>query len=441
MVAARMTEEAPSEFAGVRVRALEARLAERERELERARLHDPITGLPNRAGLERALTEALRVASQLGVLLIDLDQFQRVNRALGHGAGDIVLRELAAVFLRALGPRAVLGRVGGDVFLALVPADEADRLAEAARLGVAETTLALADAPLRLSATVAVCVVTAATPSLDEVVSLAFRVVEQGKSLGRNRVVHDDLARGGGPALTQIVAELRRGQGFRAVAQPLVSLAQGEVLGYEILARSTVEHFEQPGDFFRASKEANILTLVDHRCLRTSLAASRALPRRHEIHVNLFPSTLLAVPTDELLRAFPSERPFSSYCVELAEEQIIGDPSYLLGRLGILRAHGIKFAIDDVGFGRTCLENLVVLAPDVVKIDRRVVTGAAQSRERRAVLERMLRVAFSLECEVVVEGVETEEDRAFAEGLGVGVGQGFLWGRPQGLERWALGAP
>ncbi|HKX46633.1 MAG TPA: EAL domain-containing protein, partial [Planctomycetota bacterium] len=223
---------------------------------------------------------------------------------------------------------------------------------------------------------------------------------------------------------------LRSGAGLRSVRHGIQRLAGDHVVGYEFLARSSVEPFGLPVDFFRLAFESNVLTLVDHHCFRLALEASRGLAPDLSAHLNVFPSTLIDVPTAHLIESFPTERPAETYCVEISEQQIIGDPSYLVGPVCALRRHGVRIAVDDVGFGRSCLESLVLLEPDVVKIDRRCVQGVARDPDQRRSLERLLKVSDTLDAKVVAEGVESREDKGVLEDLGVELGQGYLWGHP-----------
>ena len=95
-----------------------------------------------------------------------------------------------------------------------------------------------------------------------------------------------------------------------------------------------------------------------------------------------------------------------------------------------LRSAGLMIAIDDVGFGSSCLESLVLLAPDIMKIDKRVVIGIDLDRDRVEQLRRYLRIATSLGCTVVAEGIETARELEVVRGLGIEYGQGYLWGKP-----------
>jgi EAL domain-containing protein (putative c-di-GMP-specific phosphodiesterase class I) len=230
--------------------------------------------------------------------------------------------------------------------------------------------------------------------------------------------------------LRGVVDALRRPDSFRAVKQAILSLADEAVVGWEFLSRGPAGSFEMPGDFLRVALERNILTLVDLNCLRSCLQAARGLPDDMLRHVNLFPSTLLDMPQERLVELFPSDRGRNRFCVEVSEQQFIGDPACLRAPVRALKDAGIRVAIDDVGYGRSSLESLILLEPDVVKIDQKVVKGAARDQVQERSLRRLVALVRAVGCELVAEGIESREDLDLLRALGVPHGQGFLWGEP-----------
>ena len=114
-------------------------------------------------------------------------------------------------------------------------------------------------------------------------------------------------------------------------------------------------------------------------------------------------------------------------CIELNEQQLTEHPAQLGLALKALQAKGVTLAIDDVGFGKTCLENLLHLSPQFIKIDKGILHKEPQAPR---LLERLVRIAHILEAEVVVEGVENQHMLDQARDCGARFAQGFLWGRP-----------
>ncbi len=199
--------------------------------------------------------------------------------------------------------------------------------------------------------------------------------------------------------------------------------------GREYFGRFSGDDYLMPDDFFRIAREAKILTVVDRACLKVCVEASLRHPKV-QAHMNLFPSTLMDISPDQLIREFSNAGDISRYCIEISEQQVICDPSHLVGTIRALRNAGVSIAIDDVGFGRSCLESLILLEPDVVKIDKRWIHGIHQDPDRQRLLKRLIHIIESCESQAVAEGIETEGERQLLLDFGVRIGQGYLFGRP-----------
>lgn len=409
--------------------------------LERLTLLDPLTDVMNRRGLQQALSREIqnlqRNVGEVAVLLVDIDDFKALNERLGHAVGDVALKEIARRLQAAIRAVDYVGRLGGDEFMLLLPeADAAEvmRIAERVRLTLATTIIQHSSGSITLTACVAVVMLTVETPSIDELLSRMHELLARSKREGKNRVAFDskhfDDTERRRRAQADMCTNLSRGKHLQIVKQPIMRLSDESPVGYEFLSRYSNAVFEMPDNFFRICSERNILTAVDHFCLRRAVAAAAELPPYVRFHLNVFPTTLLSVPVHHLLETFPAPLPRGTFCLEISEQQIIGDPSYLIEPVRALRAAGLLIAIDDVGFGSSCLESLVLLEPDVLKIDKRCVIGIAGQPERAAHLRRYLEVARTLAAEIVAEGVETAEDLAVLRDLGVELAQGFYWGRP-----------
>jgi len=408
--------------------------------LEKLTLLDPLTELLNRRGLQQALTREVqrieRESTKTLVMLIDVDDFKRVNDTLGHAVGDIALKEIAHRLRGCVRGVDYVCRVGGDEFLLLLPNSnplEVVRIAERARVSIATMIIQHSTGTLRLTASVGAMTLHPDTPSIDELLSKAHQLLRRSKDGGKNRVAcengeFDETD----PRLRQhdIYANLAQGKNLVTVKQPIFRLTDESPVAYEFLSRYSNGLFEMPDVFFRVCSERNILTLVDHHCLRRAVRAASALPGYARFHVNLFPSTMIAIPPEHLLASFPQPLPPDTFCVEISEQQIIGDPSYLLEPVRALRNAGILIAIDDVGYGNSCLESLILLESDIIKIDKRCITGLAHDRARIDSLRRYVSLGRTLNCETIAEGIETREDVEILRDLGVEYGQGFLWGRP-----------
>jgi len=229
----------------------------------------------------------------------------------------------------------------------------------------------------------------------------------------------------------EMVSALLRGNVLEVSSQPIVNLTDGRIVSREMLIRGPEGPLRRPDDLFSFCQENDITTAVDLRCLKLCAAAAGRLGASGHFHVNIMPATLLQTDAEELIRVLNPNGDDGHCCLEISEQQLLGDPSVLVPRVQAMQAAGVRIAIDDVGFGNSCLEGLIMLRPQVMKIDKRLIQGLAADRELRQALRRLLKVADVLGAEVVAEGIEEPDDYQVLLELGVSYGQGYLFGRPE----------
>jgi len=411
------------------------RIKELNEHLEKLSFLDPLTQLLNRRGLQRMLSRELEISDReganLSVILLDLDNFKPINDTFGHAVGDIVLQELSKVLKRTVRGTDYVSRIGGDEFIILLPNTrlaEGIHFSERIRLAISQTTVVVAGGEtVKVTASLGVMSVNKRTASIDSLLEETHAALSKSKRSGKNRV---SAGEGWEPRSDNVVDMLRAGGCFRSVKQPILDLVTEKTIGYEFLTRTNIVGFERPNDFFNFSMENNILSMVDQRCLEIALAAARGVAPGSEKHVNLFPSTMAELQPKQFSGLFPPVSLCGAYCVEISEQQILGDPSYLVPVVQELKKRKIGVAIDDVGFGRSCLESLILLQPDVIKIDKRLVINISHDKSQKEMLRRLLAVVESLKTKIIVEGIETREDLETLKELGIPYGQGFLWGQP-----------
>ncbi len=348
---------------------------------------DPMTGVLNRRGFAEALAgesdRARRHASPLAAILIDCDHFKAVNERFGHAVGDQALANLSRRLAEVLRPSDRIARAGGDEFLVLLPDTrgvEAALVADRLRVAASSEQVLAEGIAVHLTVSLAVTPVDVDNAGIEDILKDARAALTESKTRGKNRTT---LAAGAADApaarVGDIAAVLRATDGIRVARQPIRHLADGSLVGHEFLSRGPAGPLEMPKDLFRRAGEDGLLSALDLRCLRACINAAADRPGWR--HANLYPSTLIETPADELLRLFPDRAPDETYCIELSEQQLLGATSALREATGALRRSGLRFAIDDVGFGRTSLEHLVLIEPEVVR-DRPQVGGRHRPRSR-----------------------------------------------------------
>lgn len=416
-------------------------------ELDRVATIDPLTQVLNRRGLERILiteqSRAQREAFSVAAILVDCDDFKHFNDEFGHTVGDEVLKEVARRLCATLRAGDSIGRIGGDEFLVILPrirTAEAQMLAERIRLAVCSTPIVLSPSPLIATVSLGVAGLGEACRCISGAVREATAALKAGKAGGKNRVaVHED---GGsvdiGAEKDRVLDGLLKGIGLSVHWQPILRLSDNRIIAYEALSRGPSGPFEAPLELLRLAASNDALTAVDLRCLRACVESSCRAGLTGRVHVNILPSTLAEVPIDVILRLLSHGDCGIDFCLELSEQQFVGHSDVVEARVRALIEAGVKVAIDDVGTGRGTLDSVIIHEPQFAKIDRDLVSGSADNRGRRRVLERMIRLLRALGSEIIAEGVESESDRAMLQDLGVVFAQGNFLGVPYDLARVGL---
>jgi len=426
--------------------ALRQQLANTRQSLERLSLVDLLTKLPNRRAMEQSMLREIkkcrRTGTDLLMLLIGLDNFKRINGSMSHRVGDIVLKKAAERIQSAIRDSDELGRVGNDEFIVLLPdtrVAEGMVIAERVRLSISQDAVKVVGNTVQVTASIGLTSIAPDTMSIAEAMSKAQVPLTLSKSQGKNRVAcvlepngsELDMASADSEDL---VRTLLYDDVLNVAAQPIHDIVAGVVSSHELLIRGPKGPLESPVELFRFSVEQDILTALDLRCLRKCVAMARFIPDSERFHLNIMPSTLLETPASELVALLANHDRPERFCLEISEQQLLGDPSCLAPNVQELQKAGLQVAIDDVGFGHSCLEGLILLRPEIMKVDKKMINGISEDPGMQQLLRRLLRVADVLETTVVVEGVETAEDLEIIRDMGVVYVQGYYLGRPQPVE-------
>ena len=229
----------------------------------------------------------------------------------------------------------------------------------------------------------------------------------------------------------QALSEALAPGGIHSVFQPIVELDTGRVVAYEALARGPRGPLERPDLMFAAARSAGRLAELDEACRTAAFrgAVEHGLLTPLTVFVNVEPEVLDSAPLDDLLAIAESAPGELRVVLEITERALAARPAELLRTVERVRAIGWGVAVDDVGADSMSLAFLPLLAPDVIKLDLRLV----QERPGPAIAEIMNAVNAHAErtgAVVLAEGIETEEHLATARALGATLGQGWYFGRP-----------
>ncbi len=423
-----------------------ARLYQR---LEYQAYHDALTALPNRQLFERRLQSCIAAAKMQdrrpAVLYLDLDRFKRINDTLGHRSGDLFLKQVALRLSAALGPGAMLARIGGDEFTVLIerPASRADveQLASA-MLAALRVPMQIEGRQLFASASIGAAFFPEDGETPSTLQKHADVAMYRAKSAGRNRIEYFSAEMESAHALSigieQLIHRSLEEQRFELQYQPLVTL-DGEVRSFEALLR--VRDFDgafvSPAELVPVAEETGLIVpigswVLQETCRQIRRWSSEGLePRRISINVS---AVQIARRTfaDEVAATLAETRVEPRFLeVELTETAIMSNLTEAKRQMHKLRLLGVRIAVDDFGTGCSSLAYLQNLPVDCLKIDPYFIHAITGTAGGLPMVHAIFALARNLGLQVVAEGVETHSQWLALQNSSCDYLQGYLFSRPK----------
>jgi diguanylate cyclase (GGDEF)-like protein len=411
--------------------------------------HDDLTGLANRHHFEICLHEALEAngptPASAALLFIDVDRFKQVNDTFGHRIGDLVLRAVGQRLCHYVRASDVVARLSGDEFAIILRQLSDERAAEAVAagiLGACATPLPIEDHEIVMSCSIglAIAPIDATTPS--ELMRAADAAVYHAKQVRNtfHRYTRDQTHPHPAPALsfTSLRQIISRGE-LAVHYQPQVDLATGAICGVEALLRSDrPEGAALPTDeIIRLAEDSGLIIAISEWVIRTAMAdvlrwSDIAASDRLHLAVNISAVQVGAGGLIAMLDRLSSEMAFDTdrLELELTESAAMQQSNSTQATLEALRERGYLLAVDDFGTGYSSLSRLERLPVDILKIDRRFVSGLGTRGRRGAIAKAIVALGRSLRLRVVGEGIETATQLRHLRKAGCHTGQGYYLGVP-----------
>lgn len=444
------------ESGGERIQAIFRDVTDRRRLEENLRyraLHDPLTGLANRAlfrnRLARALARANRRSEPVGLLLLDISRFKQINDSLGHTSGDHILEEVGRRLREHVRAEDTAARFGGDEFAVIlglveepgsVP-DVIDRL-----LAVLRRPYATDGGEIEIDFNVGAAVHcscdaprTVETGRPDDLVRCAdLALIRAKRKSGEFVHLYHPEKDGRGEDQLQREQDLRRGvqeREFEVFFQPVMELATGRIWGCEALARwrHPDRGLVSPAEFIPLAEETDIIHELGEQICKKAFRHATGWSDRMGDDA---PFLLMNVSG----RQFEADRFARSLdrCFEetgLSPDRVFAEVTESVitraaNRVRQLRQYGLGVLIDDFGTGYSSFHYLRDLEVDGLKIDMSFVQGLAEPGNSSAIVQTIITLGRQLEILTVAEGVEVEEQRRELEAMEPDLAQGYVYARP-----------
>jgi len=443
----------------LRTAALEDEIKQRkqvEEQLKYAASHDSLTKLPNRAVFIDLLAHAIAYRKRhkefkFAVLFLDLDRFKVVNDSLGHHAGDLLLQIIAKELCTAVRDMDTVARLGGDEFVILVEdlraddevIDIAERITE-----LLTTPFTIDNQPVFIGTSIGILYSDDRYDNANTMLRDADTAMYHAKYNGKGRYevfdasMHDKVQNS-----LMLEADLREAielEEFEPFFQPIINLTNGQVAGFEALARwqSHKRGFEYPDNFIPLAEETNLVMAIDLQILEKSCRQLKHWQKklnRDDLYVscNLFCqhffSNTLPDDINKILKNVGIEA--KHIRVELTERALLEHTEIVLKNMEGLKKLGIKILLDDFGTGYSSLSYLHRFPIDVLKIDRSFINNIHDSASHRAIVKTIIDLASNLKMATVGEGIENEDDAQRLKKMDCGYGQGYFFAKPMSSEQ------
>jgi EAL domain-containing protein (putative c-di-GMP-specific phosphodiesterase class I) len=216
------------------------------------------------------------------------------------------------------------------------------------------------------------------------------------------------------------------GDGLQVVFQPIVRLTDRAVVGYEGLSRFDGRPTRSPDRWFEEAAEVGLLVSLELAAVRAAMERLHALPGDAYFSINLSPATAASSAFEETLTVMAASR----IVLEITEHAVVEDYGALNASLRKFRDLGVRLAIDDAGAGFASLRHILLLRPDVIKLDISLTRDIDKDDSRRSLARALISFATDVGADIVAEGIETGPELEALLDLGVLFGQGFYTGRP-----------
>lgn len=417
-----------------------------EKELELLAYYDSLTGLPNRNlfidDVKRAITQAKRTESLLGVLFIDLDRFKNINDSYGHHIGDELLKSVALRLKEVLRDSDIISRNGGDEFSVLI-----ENMKDALEPFIVSKKIVkclnekfiIKHHNVHIGASVGISMYPLDGKNALELIDMADTAMYESKKLGRNNFQFYSSAMSNKISdrlkLENALRDALNNNEFYLVYQPQVDIESNKTIGLEALLRwnSPVFGVVPPSKFINILEDTGLIYSVGEWVILEVINFIKS-GNTHGIKVSINLSVLQCGVSNysRKIKSFIDKSEIEPSLVEfeITETLLINDFNQTEIFLSDISDLGCTIALDDFGTGYTSFSYITKLPIDVIKIDKSLVSDVQNKKELHNIILAIATMSNSLGIDNVYEGVETQEELEIIKQIGGTIIQGYLFSKP-----------
>lgn len=417
-----------------------------EQQIHRLANTDHLTGLPNRAALDRHLSAMIAQGrlreANFSLGFIDLDNFKLINDSLGHGTGDALLQAIAQKLTEITGPDGYVARLGGDEFVVILHghADIENRMQVICQN--LRKPFSINGVALQVTCSAGLSQYPVDGKTIDELCAKADMAMYQAKAAGRNgvKLFSHQMAATVNEKLTRTAA-LRNAIGADQLVlhfQPQYELATGKITGVEALVRwHHPDHgLLSPAEFIPLAEETGLIgelgeIVLAKACAQAKLWQSEGFaPFRMGVNVSArqFEDPRFASTVAQILSATDLDPGWLE--IEITESMVMRDDESSILHMKELALLGVSIALDDFGTGYSSLSSLKRFPITRLKIDRSFVVDLPNDAESAAITSAIVAMASQMGLRTIAEGVEYEAQARFLQQSGCGEAQGYHFCKP-----------
>ena len=422
-----------------------------EQNLRHAATHDPLTNLPNRLLLldriKQSLSAAERHNNLLAVALIDIDDFQSINNALGQHIGDTVLQTVAQRLTNSLRVNDTIARLGGDEFVVSLPDINSNlNLFQIAQkmLGTMALPITVEGHELHLTASIGIALYPEHGKDAETLIRNADMAMRSAKRLGRNRhQMYTEQMSEQVQQQVQMDDEMWRAyenNEFVLHYQPIIDLKSGSIVGAEALLRWPNAHgtWHSPAELIPMSEQCGLIVPLSEWILSEACSQLQAWQEGGSelneltMAVNLSPRYFATAGLATMIAGLVEQAEINPgrMSLEIADGLLTEMNETILSNFEGIKRIGIKFSLDDFGSGYSSLGHLRSFPIDTLKIAPSFIKDLHDNADNLAIVTTIISLANSLNLLVVAKGIETNAQLTALQELGCQLGQGYLFSHP-----------